>query len=173
MTQDRHEDFVRLFAGCQSGLRGYVLSIVRSFADTEDILQEVSVTMWRKFEQYDSARPFLPWALGIARTTILMRRREYARHPLCYDTDLVQRVGARYTDLAEELDARRARLRDCLQKLPEDQRRVVTLRYDRDLHPRSIAGELNKSEAAVQSLLSRIRAALGKCVERGERYSHA
>ena len=44
----------------------FVLSIIPDFHQAEDVLQQVAVVLVREFGQFDTSRPFLPWALGIA-----------------------------------------------------------------------------------------------------------
>ena len=41
---------------------GYIFSLVRNRADAEDLLQETSITLREKFEQFDPETDFIPWA---------------------------------------------------------------------------------------------------------------
>lgn len=111
MDSAHQEEFVRLFAQAQSALRGYALALSGSFRDSDDLVQEVAVILLRKFAEYDRQQPFVRWALGVARNVVLKSRRNYARHPLCFDSDLVASIGQRYAALAPELDARASHLR--------------------------------------------------------------
>ena len=65
---------------------------------------------------------------------------------------------------SDRFSARSEALEECLKKLPENQRRLVLLRYYEDHDITSIAKETDRSEAAVYKLLSRVRAALNECV---------
>ncbi|HVR85421.1 MAG TPA: sigma-70 family RNA polymerase sigma factor [Planctomycetota bacterium] len=163
LTQD---DFVRRLVAIQGALRGFILAHVQDLNLAEDVLQEVSVALWKKLESYDSKRPFLNWALGIARYEVLHSKRDSARSRVIFDEDLIQKVAERYVELEPDLEKRRLALRHCLGKLPEHYREVVHERYVEARPVGEVARRLERSEGAVHMLLSRIRAALLDCAGR-------
>ncbi len=57
----------------------YIRSTVIDFHRAEDVLQETAGTVAEKFSEYDSSRPFLPWALGIARSKIVEHSAEISQ----------------------------------------------------------------------------------------------
>ena len=79
-TPNRQPDaFTELFLRHQAELKTFVVAVVRDWGRSEDILQEVSIVLWRKFDQYDSTKPFGPWARGVAWREVLKDRRRDAR----------------------------------------------------------------------------------------------
>ena len=54
----------------QSSIHAFILSSVGKFADSEDILQQVALDVSASFKKYDSQRPFMPWAMQIAKRRI-------------------------------------------------------------------------------------------------------
>jgi len=58
--------FLPLFLACPNDLRAFIGAMVRDPALREDLFQEVSMVLWRKFDSYDLTRPFGAWARGIA-----------------------------------------------------------------------------------------------------------
>ena len=70
--------FTELFLRHQAELKTFVVAVVRDWGRSEDILQEVSIVLWRKFDQYDSTKPFGPWARGVAWREVLKDRRRDA-----------------------------------------------------------------------------------------------
>ena len=68
---------------------GYVRSMVIDFHLAEDVLQETAATVAEKFADYDQSRPFLPWALGIAKNKILHALRTSSRDRLVFDESVV------------------------------------------------------------------------------------
>ena len=46
----------------------FIRSFVRNRAEADDVLQEVALVIVDRFETWDSNRPFVAWALGIAET---------------------------------------------------------------------------------------------------------
>ena len=57
-------------------------------------------------------------------------------------------------------------LRKCLDRLTDRQRRAIDLRYAEKRSRAEMARQLDMTENGVKSLLRRIRAALGDCVQR-------
>src|SRR5581483_4956527 len=102
-----HDEFVRRLVACQGVLRGYILTHVQDVAGAEDLLQDVSVALWKKLESYQPDRSFTAWALGVARNEILHARRDTARCRLVFDEDLLDRAAGRYETLEPELQKRR------------------------------------------------------------------
>jgi RNA polymerase sigma-70 factor (ECF subfamily) len=56
------ERFVRLFVETQRQILRYIPTLVPDVEVAQEILQETAVDLWRKFDQYDPALPFAPWA---------------------------------------------------------------------------------------------------------------
>src|SRR5436309_247151 len=73
------EQFARLWTESQPVVAAFVLSVIPDFHQAEDVLQQVAVVLVREFDRFDASRPFLPWALGIARNLALQSRRDVAR----------------------------------------------------------------------------------------------
>jgi RNA polymerase sigma-70 factor (ECF subfamily) len=59
---DRAESLIRLLTQHQEGLYRYVFALVPHEDDAEDVLQNTNVALYRKSDQYDPGKPFLPWA---------------------------------------------------------------------------------------------------------------
>jgi len=66
MDDARRRGFLSRFLAVESSLRGYCIAHVHDFSIAEDLLQQIALVLWTKFEHYDPTRPFLPWALGFA-----------------------------------------------------------------------------------------------------------
>ena len=49
---DRNEDFMRLFSANQRRIYGFVAAMIPRTADVDDVFQEVSMSLWRKFEDF-------------------------------------------------------------------------------------------------------------------------
>jgi RNA polymerase sigma-70 factor, ECF subfamily len=42
------------------------VALVPNVADAEDIVQQAAIALWEKFDAYDPAQPFTPWACRFA-----------------------------------------------------------------------------------------------------------
>lgn len=77
--------------------------------------------------------------------------------------DAVSEAFERATPLA---DARREAINKCINSIEGRSKAVLKLRYFSDLKPQAIADELNMSNDAVRSLLTRIRKSIASCVRK-------
>ena len=157
------QEFLRHFLSSESSLRGYILTHVRDFEVAEDLLQQSALVLWQKFEQYDPGRPFLAWALGVARLEILNAARRRPGRSLM-ESDLDGLVVGEYLRLESELPLRRQLLRLCLKHLPASMTEAVRLRYEEGSNLDQIAARLGKSLAAIKVTLHRARVSLQDCV---------
>ena len=104
--------------------------------------------------------PFVTWLYRIAANAIADQARKKSR-------ELAETEGTTTTSVAADLEQveRRARLFRAVDELPEDQRKVILLRFGEEKSIREIASDLNRSEGAVKQLqfrgLENLRARLG------------
>src|SRR5215469_7565212 len=73
------ERFVRLFVEGQREILRYILALVPDLNDAHEILQDTAVDLWRKFDRYDPAFPFAPWACRFAFRRVLKHREQQSR----------------------------------------------------------------------------------------------
>ena len=161
-----HEAFERLFLPMQTTLRGYLYASTRNWTETDDLFQDVATVLWRKFGEFDRARSFHAWAMGIARLQVLKRRQTFARDRLVFSEEAVAALALVVGDEPEREDVRLVHMPACLGKLPPHERVVVSLRFEQRQSLAEIGAQLQKSAEAVGMLLMRIRRQLRDCVER-------
>ena len=56
----------------------------------------------RRFHEYDRQRPFVGWAMGIAKMKVLTYQREKALERVVFDGALVEQIAEDYRQLANE-----------------------------------------------------------------------
>lgn len=122
----------------------------------EDLAQETLVECWRSAARFDGRCAFSTWMHGILRHRFLkLLRRGRSRpalHLLQDAPDPPDEEGASPAALAEQND-RHDRLRRAVAALPEDQRRVVEMRFFGDASLQDIATALDCPEGTVKSRL--------------------
>lgn len=165
MTADKQASFLEQFLKHQDDLRAFLCSIVRDRHACDDLFQEVALTLWRKFDEYDPSRSFGAWARGIAYRKVLQGFEKARKLPVPLSPEALQAVLDAYDKSETEHTAARSALIACLKNLPEKSRRLVVLRYEQSLQLAEIAELLHSTADAVHKALSRIRAALRTCVE--------
>jgi RNA polymerase sigma-70 factor, ECF subfamily len=161
-TQQR---FLSLFLRSEREIFRYVAALVPHVADAEDIVQQTAVALWEKFDAYDPARPFTPWAcrfaLNKARQWVERRQRWQA----LLDRGLAEELALRRQELQPEFERRFRRLDDCLGQLPSAQRSLIEAYYYERIGAESLAERSGRTVAATYKMIERIRHALRHCVE--------
>jgi len=165
LVVDNQEQFTRLWTEAQPKLAGYINALIPDFQEAEDVLQDVAVSLLRKFPSYDDQRPFVCWAIGVAKREVLMSRRRHARNFLCYRDDLLDLITEAYEELAPELDGKNRVLQECLRGVRGRSLELLRLRYQDTLAPRAIAARVGMTIVAVRVALARTRTTLRSCIE--------
>lgn len=164
--QDRQTRFLALFLQHQDDMRAVIGSFIRDRAAAEDVFQEMALTLWRKFDQFDPTRRFGAWARGIAVRKALQRYDRDRRIPQAMDPATIEAVLAAFDEEEPPGPGPAGEaLRQCLERLPEKSRGLVRMRYEEDLSLAAIAERIASTLDAVNKALSRIRAALRACIE--------
>lgn len=162
---DSHERYLKLLLRSEPDLRAFICSVVIDTHEREDVFQETALTLWRRFEDYNPQLSFGSWARGIATKLILNRRAKSARHPAPLSLEAIEALREAFDRTEDSAADRHAALRECLEKLPPHSREMLSWRYEKHLKGAEIAQRTGSSLDAVHKALSRLRAALEKCVE--------
>ena len=104
--------FLSLFLRSEREIFRYVAALVPNVTDAEDIVQQTALALWEKFDAYDPAQPFTPWAcrfaLNKARQWIERRQRWQA----LLDHGLAEELAQRRQELQPEFERRLKHLED-------------------------------------------------------------
>lgn len=144
----------------------FVGAIVRDFASRDDLLQEIAVAVLQSYDNYDPKMPFQPWALGIARNQVRIYLRKRSRDRLVFDDQTVDGLVDSFVESAAAYAPQLDFLHNCVSKLDDKARQLLTLRYVDDLKPAAISDRVGQSANAVAKALQRIRDLLRECVRR-------
>lgn len=163
---DDREEFLARYLAAQPSLRSYLQAVVGPGADADDVLQEVSLAMWREFARFDRDRPFIAWAIGIARNHVARWRRGRGIAARRFSPQAEAALAVAYEELDDGLVERRTALRGCIDRLGPQARELLELRYRRGLDLADLARLRASSVNAVNKALGRIRRLLGDCADR-------
>lgn len=148
----------------QPALTAFLIASTPQFSDAEDLLQEVAAEVARRFDDYDLSRPFLPWALWVAKIKIANFYRARERSPVKFIGDSIDVLAEACDRVQLTLAEEKWALEKCLASLTGRSRQLLQLRYFEDLTPQEMSGRLDMTAGAVRIALSRIRSALIACV---------
>jgi RNA polymerase sigma-70 factor (ECF subfamily) len=155
----------RQLASAQFDLYAFISVLMRGRSETSDVLQDTNLAILSHESAYDPARPFLPWARGVARKRVLRYYQEKGRERLVFNDSLFESLAEKVPCAADdhshdELE----RLRKCMGHLVSKQRDMVTARYLTGEAVKDIAVREKCSEGAVSMLLYRVRQLLADCM---------
>ncbi|MDP3071782.1 MAG: sigma-70 family RNA polymerase sigma factor [Opitutaceae bacterium] len=165
--QDEAENRKRLMALMtrhQRQIFAYIYTLVPDRHDAEDLLQETSLVICEKFDQFKSGTDFVAWACQIAWWRVRYSRQKFARSKVVFDDEVLASVANTVSTMREELDARHEALAACLQKLPARDRELVLTRYEPGCGVAEAAQRSGRSMDAAYKALNRLRKLLHDCV---------
>ncbi|MEV0321877.1 sigma-70 family RNA polymerase sigma factor [Streptomyces sp. NPDC050658] len=160
--------FEKLYGLVSGPVYGLVRRVLRDPAQSEEVVQEVLLELWRTAARYDPARgSALSWVLTLAHRRAVDRVRSVRAA-----SDRERRVAGRaeipaYDQVAEEVEGSLERewVRRCLRRLTDLQRQAVTLAYYDGYTYREVARRLSVPLGTVKTRmrdgLLRLRECLG------------
>jgi RNA polymerase sigma-70 factor (ECF subfamily) len=164
----RREAFLTHLGCCEGTLRAFIAGALAAAQERADFFQEVMLILWRRFDDFDTTRPFLPWAMGVAVRRMKEEYRRLQRRPGLLPAEQLERLADELTAAEERctIAAEEAALAECLAALPESSARLVQRRYYERAGVEALSVETGQSTAAIYQTLSRLRRALADCIRR-------
>jgi RNA polymerase sigma-70 factor (ECF subfamily) len=160
--------FLAQFLKAERRIFAYILTLLPHRADAEDLLQQVSLIMWEKFDAQAPPGDFAAWGSRIAYFKIRDHRRTLRRSRVIFSDAMLERVAQALADRAVELrlDERHEAMVRCLEKLERRDRELLAERFKEGTTTRSAAERVGLSVDAFYKAMARIRRLLDDCVTR-------
>jgi len=148
----------------QRRIFSYIYALVPDRHAAEDILQETSLVVCEKFDQFKAGTDFVAWACQIAYWEVRRARQKFARSKVVFDDAVVEAVAHTAAELRDEMDHRHEALAHCLQRLHPRDRDLVLTRYEPGSGVEEAAQRSGRTIEAAYKALGRIRKLLADCV---------
>lgn len=143
------------------GLVLYLNRYLNNPQDAEDMAEETILTLTTKRPSFRGQSSFKTWLYAIGRNNALCYLRKTHREMPVSGEDLAKFAQEGSTALEECVrEEEKHLLHGALQRLPEEYRRVLWLKYGEDMSVKEIALAMNRTNHSVNGLLKRARAAL-------------
>ena len=162
--RDQHDQFLRLFVEHENALRLFIRSLLFNQEESPEVMQEVAVVLWRKFDDSLDSLSFRRWAFGVARMEVLSFHRDRARDRHIFGDDIAELLAHSVEEESSMLECERNALEMCVSKLPADQRELVYTAYEPGVKKIDLARKLGWTSMALYKKLHRIRVQLMECV---------
>ncbi|MBN2578294.1 MAG: sigma-70 family RNA polymerase sigma factor [Pirellulales bacterium] len=160
-----HEAFLRFFLQHEQQVRVYARTLLSSWQDVDEVMQEASLVAWRKFNEFDPQSNFAAWLATIVRFEALKWRRTKRRDHLIFSEQIIQLLAEEGLEELDNLERQRTVLEKCFHRLSETHRQLLQLSYGSGRPFREIAKMTGYSAEAFYKVLQRLRSVLLKCVE--------
>lgn len=164
--REQHDQFLRLFLEHEEALRLFVRSLLFNREESREVMQEVAIVLWRKFDASLDSLSFRRWAFGVARMEVLAFRRDRSRDRLFFGDDIAELLERSVQEESASLERERGVLEACVEKLPVDQRALVDTAYEPGVRMNDLARQLGWTSMALYKRLHRIRLQLMECIRR-------
>ena len=164
------EAFHHLVERYKDVLYGTAYLMTGDAAVAEDQVQEAFISAWKGIRGFQIGRPVKPWLVRILVNRVLSYRRHSSLPAVPLNEERLHNTAAGVGEPAEEVE-RRDQVRRALDRLSEEHRRVVMLRYFTELSVPEISRVLRCREGTVKSRLHRaleqMRYAMGEAGAEG------
>ncbi len=155
------EPFQVLFERYGDLVFGYCVKLLKDKERAEDASQDVWIKVIKNAEKYKSQGKFRAWLLQIARNTCFSLFRELKKN---FGDDIgedeVEDVSKENILDLISAEQDKAKLKECIGKLPENQRVALVVWMTEDKSYEEIAEQMETTVSAVKSLLFRGRQCL-------------
>jgi len=156
-----------LYQATSAKLFGVCLRILSDREESEDVLQDVYVTIWRRADRFDATRAgVMTWLSTIARNRSIDRLR--ARGPLAYAGQIDGLEIPDGADSAETLLSAaddRNRLQGCLSELDDRTQNVIRTAFFEGVTYETVARKMEAPLGTVKSWIRRGLAKLKGCLQ--------
>ncbi len=147
-------------------LMGYIRSIVQDDYLAEDVFQDVCVLAYQKQKKIKDETHLLGWLRITARYESLKAIRKRSSSRVQFDSDLLDLLDGHWAHFEKQSDSEIIpALRHCLDKLTDNARRVIQLRYVEGISGKALADVLDRKLNTVYVALTRIHRTLADCIE--------
>ena len=165
-SEDRHEEFVALFVRHEAAIHSFVLTLLPDLDAAEEIVQQASMTMWRRFDQYQPGTSFRNWAFQVAKFTTMNHMTKMRRDRHIFSERLLEMLADRTNQRSDELESQRRALVFCIERLGGEDRKTLAGCYQESSTIKMFAEAVGQTPNAIYKRLNRIRAGLQRCVQR-------
>jgi RNA polymerase sigma-70 factor, ECF subfamily len=151
-------EFSELYRAHLRDVYSYAYYRVGNHHDAEDLTEQTFLQAYRHFEraQRESrGRPLRPWLIRIAHNLAANHYRDRARRPASSIEDTAEPAASHTTEELVEGRDELSRVLDGVDRLPDDRREALIMRFALGMDNREIARAMGRSEGATKVLIHR------------------
>ena len=172
--RDRKNAFIKVFVAAQPKIFGYIVSLMATLIDADEVMQETSIVMWTKFDDFalptkfneKTVDEFIAWGNQIAFYKVLNLRRKKGLSTSFFSENTLQLISDEWVkqEQSRSLESRRLALKQCLELLPVSHKDVLKQYYWHETPVEQIAADSSRTTASIYKILQRVRNGLHQCI---------
>jgi RNA polymerase sigma-70 factor, ECF subfamily len=165
------DDFSALYKAHLRDVYSYAYYRVGNHHDAEDLTEQTFLQAYRHFERAQresQGRPLRPWLIRIAHNLAANYYRDRSRRPQTAIDDADTLAATHTTEALVQDRDDLARILESVQRLPDDRREALIMRFALDMDNREIARALDRSDGATKVLIHRAIRQLEEIVREAE-----
>ncbi len=158
--------FFKLYTGVSNRIYSYLIIMVHDRDAAEELAQETATILWSKFDDYEEGTNFGAWAISIARLKALEYLRKRKRSQMIFNDRFYEMVADRAAQSSEELPDHVEALRKCLEKLSENQKKLLAMRFKKNDSIKKISQITGRPLGSLYHFFSKMIRALRDCINK-------
>ena len=164
MTPELENTFLAALEENQHKLLRICSVYAKDADDKKDLFQESLVNIWQAMPSYEARSSLSTWMFRITLNVCLrLQTKEAKKRDRFTKLESITIENLREDESSHEEQARLAKLRDCIKKLNDADKAVITL-YLEELPYSEIASITGLSENAIAVKIKRVKAKLLNCI---------
>lgn len=165
-SEETSTEFEQCLRAARVPLLRFVVSLVGNAQDAEDIIQRASVTMWRKFREFEKGTNFLAWSFTVASFEAKNFLRSSSRSVVSFDDNLIDKLAKDREIDIQKHDSRLETLEECMQRLDPESKALIEAVYTRGEEIKDLAKRDGRAPQTFYNRLNFIRRILTECLGR-------
>lgn len=146
--------FEELYYRHSGRIYAYLKAKVPNSGEAEELYQQVFLKLHQHRMGFNPTLPFLPWVFSITRNSVVDHFRKHK--PTVMEQEKVIAIADRKESLVQEGTEALLQLEAVMTLLPEDQRKLINLRFQEGMSFEEIASLSGTNESAARKRVSRI-----------------
>lgn len=155
--QGEYGAFEELYSRHSGRVYSYLKGKMNAPGEAEDLLQHTFLKVHQARAAYNGMLPFLPWLFSISRNLLIDHMRKH--RPVIIETEKLLALADKASQQAPESPVT---WDDVMKLLPDDQRKLIQLRFEEGLSFEEIANLSGGNETSVRKRVSRTVQSLRK-----------
>ena len=163
---ENYSEFMKLYTKSVPVLRSFLRKLLPDWQDVDEVMQDTSLVLWKKFNQYEKGTEFSKWACVVGRYEVLRYKRSKARDRHYFGDDLLNILADENLDNIDHFEKERKALQVCLGKLDDKQKKITLSAYSGQKNIKEVAESYGRTATAMYKALKRIRTSLLNCIKK-------